>query len=183
MRAICSPSLPLRGERSFTRAARAAGDRSADAQSNRPEFGRAAGRRLLNRTTRSVTPTQARRAAAAEDRTKFDEMDAELRSLERTTRKAGRDDPNYRDGISPAQAILMPAMAKLAPLYPDIKVEVMIDVGLTNIVAAQYDAGIWPGELVVEGHDRGAGRSGLAHGHGRLAVLFRDPCEPRRRRI
>ena len=44
----------------------------------------------------------------------------------------------------------MPAMAKIAPLYPDIKVEVMIDVGLTNIVAAQYDAGIRPGELVAK---------------------------------
>ena len=30
----------------------------------------------------------------------------------------------------------MPAMAKIPPRYPDIKVEVMIDFGLTNIVAA-----------------------------------------------
>jgi DNA-binding transcriptional LysR family regulator len=49
-----------------------------------------------------------------------------------------------------AQAILMPAMAKIVPLYPDINVEVMIDYGLTNIVAAQYDAGIRPGELVAK---------------------------------
>ena len=39
----------------------------------------------------------------------------------------------------------MPAMAKIAPLYPDIK-RGDIDVGLTNIVAAQYDAGIRPGD-------------------------------------
>ena len=39
---------------------------------------------------------------------------------------------------------------KILPAYPDIKVEVMIDVGLTNIVAAQYDAGIRPGELVAK---------------------------------
>ena len=44
----------------------------------------------------------------------------------------------------------MPAMARIAAAYPDIKVEVMIDVGLTNIVAAQYDAGIRPGELVAK---------------------------------
>jgi DNA-binding transcriptional LysR family regulator len=30
-----------------------------------------------------------------------------------------------------AEAILMPAMSKILPAYPDIKVEVMIDVGLT----------------------------------------------------
>ena len=39
---------------------------------------------------------------------------------------------------------------KFLPNYPDIKVEVFIDYGLTNIVAAQYDAGIRPGELVAK---------------------------------
>src|SRR5437762_553111 len=46
-------------------------------------------------------------------------------------------------------AISQPALGKIAS-YPDIKVEVMIDVGLTNIVEAQYDAGIRPGELVAK---------------------------------
>src|SRR5712672_3370610 len=49
-----------------------------------------------------------------------------------------------------AQAILLPALAKILPNYPDIKAEVFIDYGLTNIVAAQYDAGIRPGELVAK---------------------------------
>jgi DNA-binding transcriptional LysR family regulator len=49
-----------------------------------------------------------------------------------------------------ADAILMPALAKVLPKYPDIKVEVVIDYGLTNIVAEQYDAGIRPGELVAK---------------------------------
>jgi DNA-binding transcriptional LysR family regulator len=49
-----------------------------------------------------------------------------------------------------AQAILMPGLAKILPEYPDIKVEVLVDYGLTNIVAAQYDAGIRPGELVAK---------------------------------
>jgi DNA-binding transcriptional LysR family regulator len=42
----------------------------------------------------------------------------------------------------------LPALKKLVPKYPDIKVEVIFDYGLSNIVAAQYDAGIRPGELV-----------------------------------
>jgi hypothetical protein len=49
-----------------------------------------------------------------------------------------------------ADAILTPALAKILPKYPDIKVEVVIDYGLTNIVAEQYDAGIRPGELVAK---------------------------------
>ena len=49
-----------------------------------------------------------------------------------------------------AEAILMPALGKILPHHPDIKVEVFIDYGLTNIVASQYDAGIRPGELVAK---------------------------------
>jgi DNA-binding transcriptional LysR family regulator len=44
----------------------------------------------------------------------------------------------------------LPALAKILPKYPDIKVEVVIDDGLTNIVAEQHDAGIRPGELVAK---------------------------------
>ena len=49
-----------------------------------------------------------------------------------------------------ADAILMPALSKILPKYPEIKVEVVIDYGLTNIVAQQVDAGIRPGELVAK---------------------------------
>jgi DNA-binding transcriptional LysR family regulator len=44
----------------------------------------------------------------------------------------------------------LPALAKILPKYPDIKVEVVIDDGLTNILAEQHDAGIRPGELVTK---------------------------------
>ena len=47
-----------------------------------------------------------------------------------------------------ADTILMPALAKLLPKYPDIKVEVITDYGLSNIVAERYDAGIRLGEQV-----------------------------------
>jgi len=39
-------------------------------------------------------------------------------------------------------------LAKVLPKYPDIKVEVRIDYGLTDIIAAQFDAGIRIGELL-----------------------------------
>jgi hypothetical protein len=48
------------------------------------------------------------------------------------------------------RAILLPALAKILPHYPDITVEVIVDYGLANIVAQRYDAGIRPGELVAK---------------------------------
>ena len=44
----------------------------------------------------------------------------------------------------------MPALLKVLPKYPDIHVEIIIDYGLTNIVAQQVDAGVRPGELVAK---------------------------------
>jgi DNA-binding transcriptional LysR family regulator len=48
------------------------------------------------------------------------------------------------------RAILLPALAKTLPHYPDITVEVIVDYGLANIAAQRYDAGIRPGELVAK---------------------------------
>src|SRR4029079_5037414 len=79
----------------------------------------------------------------------FDEMDVELAALgELRERPAG----NVRITSTEyaAEAILMPALAKILPNYPDIKVEVIFDYGLTNIIAQQYDAGIRPGEMVAK---------------------------------
>jgi DNA-binding transcriptional LysR family regulator len=136
-------------ERSFTRAVAKLGmTQSALSQIIRGLEERI-GLRLLNRTTRSVTPTQAGERLFLQIGPKLDEMDAELSAL-----SALREKPAGTIRITAteyaAQSILMPALAKILPKYPDIKVEVLIDYGLTNIVAAQYDAGIRPGELVAK---------------------------------
>jgi DNA-binding transcriptional LysR family regulator len=49
-----------------------------------------------------------------------------------------------------AELILWPALAKLLPEYPDIKVEIVVDYGLTDIVAERYDAGVRLGEQVAK---------------------------------
>jgi len=51
-------------------------------------------------------------------------------------------------GEHAAQAVLWPALATLLPQYPDIKVELIVDYGLTDIVAERYDAGVRLGEQV-----------------------------------
>src|SRR4051795_5609729 len=44
----------------------------------------------------------------------------------------------------------MPKLAKFLPSYPDIKIEIIIDYGLTDIVAERYDAGVRWGEQVTK---------------------------------
>jgi len=49
-----------------------------------------------------------------------------------------------------AYAILWPALARLLPHFPDINAEIIIDYGLTDIVAEHYDAGVRVGEQVAK---------------------------------
>jgi DNA-binding transcriptional LysR family regulator len=48
------------------------------------------------------------------------------------------------------RAVLWPALEKLLPNYPYIRVEIVIDHGLTDIVAERYDAGVRSGEMVAK---------------------------------
>ena len=99
------------------------------------------GIRLLTRTTRSVAPTEAGERLLRTVGPRFDEIDAELAALSELREKpAGTIRINA--GEHAADAVLWPALAKLLPDYPDIKVELMIDYGLTDIVAERYDAGV-----------------------------------------
>ena len=141
--------LAVARERNFTRAAAKLGmTQSALSQIIR-NLEERIGVRLLNRTTRSVTPTQAGERLFLKIGPKFDDMDSELAALGEM-----RDKPAGTIRITATeyavQAILMPALSRLLPDYPDINVEAIVDYGLTNIVAAQYDAGIRPGEMVAK---------------------------------
>ena len=107
------------------------------------------GIRLLNRTTRSVTPTQAGERPFLNISPKFSDMDAELTALTELREKpAGTVRLTATEYA--ATEIVMPALGRVLPKYPDIHVEIIIDYGLTNIVAQQVDAGIRPGELVAK---------------------------------
>ncbi|NOJ47806.1 LysR family transcriptional regulator [Bradyrhizobium archetypum] len=141
--------LAVARERSFTRAAAQLGmTQSALSQIVR-NLEERIGVRLLNRTTRSVTPTQAGERLFLSIGPKFSEMDADLAALSELREKpAGTI--RLTAGEYAANAILFPALSRLLPNYPDINVEVIVDYGLTNIVAQQVDAGIRPGELVAK---------------------------------
>jgi DNA-binding transcriptional LysR family regulator len=107
------------------------------------------GLRLLTRTTRSVSPTQAGERLLRSIGPRLDEIDAELASLsDLRERPAGT--VRITSGEHPAQTILWPALKKLLPNYPDIHVEVIVDYGLTDIVSERYDAGVRLGEQVAK---------------------------------
>jgi DNA-binding transcriptional LysR family regulator len=141
--------LAVARERSFTRAAAKLGmSQSALSQIVRGLEERL-GVRLLSRTTRSVAPTQAGERLFLKIAPSFDEMDVELAALSELREKpAGTLRITATEHA--ADAILLPALARILPNHPDIKVDVVIDYGLSNIVAEQYDAGIRPGELVAK---------------------------------
>ena len=136
-------------DRSFTKAAAKLGvSQSALSHTIRGLESRL-GLRLLTRTTRSVAPTEAGERLLQTVGPRFDEIDAELAAL-----SALRDKPagtvRITAGEHSADSVLWPAVAKLLPDYPDIKVEVVIDYGLTDIVTERFDAGVRLGEQVAK---------------------------------
>jgi DNA-binding transcriptional LysR family regulator len=141
--------LAVARERSFTRAAARLGvSQSALSQTVRGLEARL-GLRLLTRTTRSVAPTEAGERLLRAAGPRLEEIDAELAALSEL-----RDKPSGTVRITAhdhaIQAVLWPALKKLLPNYPDINVEIIIDYGLTNIVAERYDAGVRTGEMVAK---------------------------------
>ena len=141
--------LAVARERSFTRAAAKLGvSQSALSHTIRGLEARL-GLRLLTRTTRSVAPTEAGERLLRTVGPRFDEIDAELAALSELREKPAGT-VRITAGEHAADAILWPALAKLLPDYPDIKVEIIIDYGLTDIVAERYDAGVRLGEQVAK---------------------------------
>src|ERR671932_423349 len=136
-------------ERSFTRAAAKLGvSQSALSQTIRGLEAKL-GIRLLTRTTRNVAPTEAGERLLRTVAPRFAEINAEMAALSEL-----RDKPAGTVRITAtenaADAVLWPALEKLLPNYPDIKVEIIIDYGLTDIVAGQVDAGVRFGEQVAK---------------------------------
>lgn len=141
--------LAVARQRSFTRAAAQLGvSQSALSQTLRGLEARL-GLRLLTRTTRSVAPTEAGERLLHAAGPRLDEIDAELAALsELRDKPAGTIRITAHDHA--VRSILWPALQKFLPDYPDIKVELVIDYGLTDIVAERYDAGVRTGEMVAK---------------------------------
>ena len=141
--------LAVARERSFTRAAAQLGVSQSALSHTIRGLEERLGLRLLTRTTRSVAPTEAGERLLRTVGPKFEQIDIELAALSEL-----RDKPagsiRITIGEHAAQAVLWPALEKLLPHYPDIKVEISINYGLTDIVAERFDAGVRLGDQVAK---------------------------------
>ena len=134
-------------ERSFTRAAAHMGLSPSALSHAVRGLEERVGVRLLTRTTRSVSPTQAGERLLATIAPRFDEIEAELGAIaEMRDRPAGTI--RITTGIHAAETILWPALAIFLSDYPDVTIEVNVDAGLVDIAAQQFDAGIRMGETL-----------------------------------
>jgi DNA-binding transcriptional LysR family regulator len=136
-------------ERSFTKAAAKLGVSQSALSHTIRELEARLGVRLLTRTTRSVSPTEAGERLLQSVGPRLEEIEAELAALgELREKPAGTFRITAIDYA--ADTILLPKLAKLLRDYSDIKVEIVIDYGLTDIVAERYDAGVRHGEQVAK---------------------------------
>jgi DNA-binding transcriptional LysR family regulator len=141
--------LAVARERNFTRAAAQLGVSQPALSRTIRALESRLGVRLLTRSTRSVAPTEAGERLIQTVGPHFDGINAELAAL-----TAMREKPAGSLRITSVEhasdTILAPAVARLLTDYPDIRVEIINDYGLTDIVAERYDAGVRLGEQVAK---------------------------------
>jgi len=136
-------------ERSFTKAAAKLGISQSALSHTIRQLEARLGVRLLTRTTRSVSPTEAGERLLHNIAPRLEEIEAEIQAVAELREKpAGTIRITATEYA--ADAILLPKLAKLLREYPDIKVEIVIDYGLADIVAKRYDAGVRSGEQVAK---------------------------------
>lgn len=107
------------------------------------------GLQLLARTTRRVSTTEAGERLLKTLRPAFEDISAELTALGEL-----RDKPAGTVRITTfkhaATSVLLPILPDFLDAHPDIRLEIMIDEGLTDIIESRYDAGIRFGEKVAK---------------------------------
>lgn len=137
--------LAVAEERSFTRAAAKLGISQSALSHSMRRLEAKLGLRLLTRTTRSVSPTEAGERLIDTLRPAFDEIDDKLASLtELRDRPAGT--VRITSSAHAARAVLWPVVERLTAGNPDVNVEISVDGGLVDIVSHRFDAGVRLGE-------------------------------------
>ena len=136
-------------EQSFTRAAAKLGTSQSTLSYTIRRLETRMGVRLLTRTTRRVALTEAGERLLRTLSPALDSIAEEIAALSQF-----RDKPAGRLRITTsehaAQTLLVPALERLLPQYPDLHVELAIESSLTDIVAERFDAGVRLGESIAK---------------------------------
>ncbi|WP_266182176.1 LysR family transcriptional regulator [Dyella humicola] len=136
-------------ERSFTRAAAKLGVTPSALSHLIRALEDRVGVQLLVRTTRSVAPTETGERFLRSLSPLLDELEGQLVALGELRNKPAGTVRITADEHA-AESILWPALRKLLPAYPDIHVEIVVDYGLTDIVAERFDAGVRIGGAIAK---------------------------------
>jgi DNA-binding transcriptional LysR family regulator len=139
--------LAVARERSFTRAAVKLGmTQSALSHTIRALEARL-GVRLLTRTTRSVSPTEAGERLLQTVAPRLEEIDAEIAAVsELGDRPAGTVRITATDHV--IDNVLWPRLAAVLPQYPDIHLEISSEYRMVDVAAERYDIGVRWGDQV-----------------------------------
>lgn len=136
-------------DRNFTRAAARLGVSQSALSHAMSRLEKRLGVRLLTRSTRSVSPTDAGQRLLETVEPRFLEVDA---ALEMVTEF--RDKPAGSIRLSAGEhainAVLWPRLQGFIKTYPDIKLELIAENGFVDIVAQRYDAGVRLGEQLAK---------------------------------
>ncbi|WP_130911230.1 LysR family transcriptional regulator, partial [Pseudomonas sp. Sample_9] len=139
--------LAVAQEQSFTKAAARLGVTPSALSHTVRALEQRLGIRLLARTTRNVSPTEAGERLMHSIAPLFEQISAELEALGEL-----RDKPSGTIRISctddQIELCIRPMLAKFLQDYPDITLEFYVDYGFTNVVKERFDAGIRLGESI-----------------------------------
>lgn len=135
--------------KSFTKAAAEMGISPSALSQTMRQLEERLGYRLLTRTTRSVSTTEAGERLLASVAPRFEEIESELAMLgEMRDRPAGLVRITCSEFA--AETIVWPKLKSVLPDYPDITLELYIEHGFTDIAAERFDAGVRLGESVAK---------------------------------
>jgi DNA-binding transcriptional LysR family regulator len=141
--------LAVARERSFTRAAAQLGVSQSALSHTIRALETRLGLRLLTRTTRSVSTTEAGERLFQSLSPRFEQIDAELAALaDLRDKPAGTIRLTATDHC--VDTVIWPKLKHFLPQYPDIKLEINVDYGLRDIVAERYDIGVRGGDQVAK---------------------------------
>jgi DNA-binding transcriptional LysR family regulator len=134
-------------ERSFRRAAKRLGLSPSALSHTIRTLEERLGARLLNRTTRSVAPTHAGQALS-------DRLRPAIADMEGAVRDVGAYQAQPRGVVRvnlpriAARLVVTPILSGFLSQYPGVRLDLVIDDNLTDVVAGGFDAGIRSGDLV-----------------------------------
>lgn len=139
--------LAVAQERSFTRAAAKLGTSQSALSHTIRGLETRMGVRLLTRTTRSVSPTEAGERLMLTVAPRLEEIEAEIAAVsELGDKPAGTIRITAIDHV--IDHVIWPRLAQVLEQYPDVRVEISAEYRMVDVAAERYDIGVRYGDQV-----------------------------------